>query len=60
MISVMKADGCKSLHNFNSKTTYSAGLGRNLELSAKAAGLTFTGDDSYDVKAPNYRSLVSS
>ena len=59
MISVMKADGCTSLHNFNSKTTYSAGLGRNLELTAKKEGLKFSGDDSYDVKAPNYRSLVS-
>jgi len=59
MVSVMKAQGCTSFHNFNSKTTYSAGLGRNLGLSAKKQGLKFSGDDSYDPNAPNYRSLVS-
>ena len=59
MVSVMKADGCKSFHNFNSKTTYAAGLGRNLVISAKKQGLTNSGDDGYDPNAPNYRSLVS-
>lgn len=59
MVSVMKADGCTSFHNFNSKTTYSAGLGRNLALSAKKLGVKFSGDDGIDVNAPNYRSLVS-
>ena len=59
MVSVMKADGCKSFHNFNSKTTYSAGLGRNLVISAKQQGLKISGDDGYDPAAPNYRSLVS-
>jgi len=59
MVSAMKADGCKSFHNFNSKTTYSAGLGRNLAISAKKQGVMFSGDDGIDVNAPNYRSLVS-
>jgi branched-chain amino acid transport system substrate-binding protein len=59
MITAMKEDGCKSFHIFNSKTTYSAGLGRNLELQAKDAGLTVEGNDGIDIKAPNYRSLVA-
>lgn len=49
---------CKSAHLFNSKTTYSAGLNRNIALSAKEKGLEITGDDGIDIKAPNYRSLV--
>jgi branched-chain amino acid transport system substrate-binding protein len=59
LVNAMKADGCKAFHIFNSKTTYSAGLGRNLEIEAKKAGLQVEGNDGIDVKAPNYRSLVA-
>jgi branched-chain amino acid transport system substrate-binding protein len=54
-----KDAGCKSVHIWNSKTTYSAGLARNLEMSAKEAGLTVDGNDGIDPKAPNYRSLAA-
>ena len=59
LVKQMQADGCKSFHIFNSKTTYSAGLARNLILGAKTAGLKVEGNDGIDVKAPNYRSLVA-
>jgi branched-chain amino acid transport system substrate-binding protein len=59
LVTTMKADGCKAIINYNSKTTYSAGLGRNIELEAKKQGVTFLGDKGVDIKAPNYRSLLS-
>jgi branched-chain amino acid transport system substrate-binding protein len=59
MVKTMKDDGCTSFANYNSKTTYSAGLGRNLVLEAKKQGLKSLGDNGVDIKAPNYRSLLS-
>jgi branched-chain amino acid transport system substrate-binding protein len=59
MVKTMKDDGCTSFANYNSKTTYSAGLGRNLVLEAKKQGLKNLGDNGVDIKAPNYRSLLS-
>ena len=59
MVTVMKEDGCTSFINYNSKTTYSAGLGRNLALEAKKQGLRNIGDEGVDIKAPNYRSLLA-
>ena len=59
MVKAMKDDGCKSFYNYNSKTTYSAGLGRNLVLEAKKQGVENLGDKGVDIKAPNYRSLLS-
>ena len=59
MVKTMKEDGCKSFANYNSKTTYSAGLGRNLVIEAKKQGLRNLGDKGVDIKAPNYRSLLS-
>src|SRR3712207_1690993 len=54
-----KGAGCKSIRIWNSKTTYSAGLARNLEMSAKEQGLQVEGNDGIDPKAPNYRSLAA-
>jgi len=59
LVTTMKEDGCKSLHIFNDKTTYGAGLARNIELAAKAQGLTVEGNDGTDKNAPNYRSLAA-
>lgn len=59
LATTMKEDGCKSVHIFNDKTTYGAGLGRNVEAAAKAQGLTVEGNDGTDRNAPNYRSLAS-
>jgi len=51
--------GCKSVHIWNSKTTYSAGLARNLTQSAEKLGLEVQGNDGVDPKAANYRSLAA-
>jgi branched-chain amino acid transport system substrate-binding protein len=53
-----KDAGCKSVHIWNSKTTYSAGLARNVEASANKVGVKVEGNDGIDPKAPNYRSLA--
>jgi branched-chain amino acid transport system substrate-binding protein len=55
----MKEDGCKSVHIFNDKTTYGAGLARNIELAAKNQGVKVGGNDGTDKNAPNYRSLAA-
>jgi branched-chain amino acid transport system substrate-binding protein len=54
-----KDDGCKSIRIWNSQTTYSAGLARNVQMSAEKLGLTVEGNDGIDPKAPNYRSLAA-
>jgi branched-chain amino acid transport system substrate-binding protein len=59
LVTVMKEDGCKSVHIFNDKTTYGAGLGRNIELAAEAQGLKVEGNDGTDRNSPNYRSLAA-
>jgi branched-chain amino acid transport system substrate-binding protein len=59
LVTVMKEDGCKSVHIFNDKTTYGAGLGRNIELAAEDQGLKVEGNDGTDRNAPNYRSLAA-
>jgi branched-chain amino acid transport system substrate-binding protein len=53
IITTMKEDGCQSVHIFNDKTTYGAGLARNIELAAKEQGLTVEGNDGTDKNAPN-------
>ena len=58
LATTMQEDGCKTVHIFNDKTTYGAGLGRNVELAAKELGLEVTGNDGTDKNAPNYRSLA--
>jgi branched-chain amino acid transport system substrate-binding protein len=59
LVTIMKEDGCQSFHMFNDKTTYGAGLARNIELSAEEQGLELTGNDGTDRNAPNYRSLAA-
>jgi branched-chain amino acid transport system substrate-binding protein len=59
LVTTMKEDGCKSVHIFNDKTTYGAGLGRNIELAAEAQNLKVEGNDGTDRNAPNYRSLAA-
>ena len=59
LVTTMKEDGCKSVHIFNDKTTYGAGLGRNIELAAEDQGLKVEGNEGTDRNAPNYRSLAA-
>jgi branched-chain amino acid transport system substrate-binding protein len=59
LVTVMKQDGCTKVAMTNDKEVYGAGLARNIELSAKAQGLTIASNDAIDKNAPNYRSLAS-
>ncbi len=59
LATTMKEDGCKSVHIFNDKTTYGAGLGKNVAASAKEQGITVEGNDGTDKNSPNYRSLAA-
>lgn len=59
LAATMKEDGCKSVHIFNDKTTYGAGLAKNVESAAKEQGITVEGNDGTDKNAPNYRSLAA-
>ncbi len=59
LVTIMKEDGCQSVYIFNDKTTYGAGLARNIELSAEQQGLKVDGNDGTDRNAPNYRSLAA-
>ena len=59
LVTTMKEDGCKTAYIFNDKTTYGAGLGRNIELSAKDQGLKINGNDGTDKNAANYRSQAA-
>jgi len=59
LATTMKEDGCKSVHIFNDKTTYGAGLGRNVEAAAKKQGIAVEGNDGTDRNAANYRSLAT-
>jgi len=59
LVTVMKQDGCTKVAMTNDKEVYGAGLARNVELSAKAQGLTLVSNDAIDKNAPNYRSLAA-
>jgi branched-chain amino acid transport system substrate-binding protein len=59
LVSAAKAAGCKSATVWNSKTTYSAGLARNVQMTGPKEGLTIDSNDGIDPKAANYRSLAA-
>ncbi len=59
LATVMKEDGCKSVNIFNDKTTYGAGLARNIEMSAEDQGIKVDGNDGTDKSSANYRSLAA-
>ena len=59
LVSAAKEAGCTSARVWNSKTTYSAGLARNVVMVGPKAGLKIEGNDGIDPKAANYRSLAA-
>jgi branched-chain amino acid transport system substrate-binding protein len=59
LVSAAKQAGCKSARVWNSKTTYSAGLARNVQMVGPKDGLKIEGNDGIDPKASNYRSLAA-
>jgi branched-chain amino acid transport system substrate-binding protein len=59
LVSAAKEAGCTSVRVWNSKTTYSAGLARNVVMVAPKEGVKVEGNDGIDPKAANYRSLAA-
>jgi branched-chain amino acid transport system substrate-binding protein len=59
LVSAAKEAGCASITVWNSKTTYSAGLARNVAMVAPKAGVKVDSNDGIDPKAANYRSLAA-
>lgn len=55
----MKGEGVKSVYVLDDKEVYGQGVAANTEGSAKKAGITIAGTDSWDGKAANYRALAS-
>src|SRR3954471_4413081 len=58
LATVMKEDGCTKAQLTNDKEVYDAGLAKNIELAAKAQGLTLISNEAIDKNAANYRSLA--
>ena len=58
LATVAKNASCSSVHIFNSKTTYSKGLARNIETVAPRIGLMIEANTSYNHRARSYRSLA--
>jgi len=58
LVALMKQEGCTKVFGTNDKEVYGAGLGRNVQLAAKTAGLTMLADEGIDRTAANYRSLA--
>ncbi len=56
----MQQDGCKTAFIVNDKEVYGNGLANVAEEQLKEAGVEVAGNEGYDPKAPNYRSLASS
>ncbi len=59
LVSVMKEEGCKTVTLWNDKSTYGAGLARNIKQSAEEAQLTIENEQGTDKNSPNYRSIAS-
>jgi branched-chain amino acid transport system substrate-binding protein len=59
LATVMKADGCKKPYILNDKEVYGQGLATNTSNSLKSGGIPPLGNDGWDPKAANYRSVAS-
>jgi branched-chain amino acid transport system substrate-binding protein len=58
LATLMKQDGCTKVQLTNDKEVYGAGLGKNVELAAKAVSLPIVSNEAIDKNAANYRSLA--
>jgi branched-chain amino acid transport system substrate-binding protein len=56
---VMKSDGCQKPYILNDKEVYGQGLATNTSNSLKTDGIAPLGNDGWDPKAANYRSVAS-
>jgi branched-chain amino acid transport system substrate-binding protein len=55
----MKEDGCTNVYIVNDKEVYGQGLAKVVQADAPKQGIKVLGNDGYDPKAPNYRSLAA-
>ena len=58
-VTAMKDDGCKKIYIVNDKEVYGQGLATVVQQQAPKQGMQVVGNDGYDPKASNYRSLAS-
>jgi branched-chain amino acid transport system substrate-binding protein len=59
LATAMQEDGCKTVDIWNDKTTYGAGLARNVEASVKKLGMQVGTKSGTDRNSPNYKSQAS-
>jgi len=59
VVTAMKEDGCSNVYIVNDKEVYGQGLAKVVEGVAPKQGIKVLGNDGYDPKASNYRSLAS-
>jgi branched-chain amino acid transport system substrate-binding protein len=59
LATVMKQEGCTKPYILNDKEVYGQGLATNTVASLKTAGIPSLGNDGWDPKAANYRSVAS-
>ncbi len=55
----LKKDGCTTVDIWNDKSTYGAGVAKNVELSAKAQGVAIGNKQGTDKGSANYRSAAA-
>jgi branched-chain amino acid transport system substrate-binding protein len=56
---IMKGAGCTAVDVWNDKTTYGAGVARNVELALKKQGIKVANKQGTDRNSPNYRSQAT-
>jgi branched-chain amino acid transport system substrate-binding protein len=57
-VTIWKENGCKKVFIVNDKEVYGEGLAAAAESAAKEQGVEIAGNEGYDPKAGNYRSLA--
>jgi branched-chain amino acid transport system substrate-binding protein len=58
-VALQKSEGCKKVFILDDQEVYGQGLANNAKLAAGKSGLAVAGEQGYDPKAANYRSLAS-
>jgi branched-chain amino acid transport system substrate-binding protein len=58
-VTYQKSEGCKKVYILNDKEVYGKGIADQVEKLGKAQGLAIAGNDGYDTKAANFRTLAA-
>ena len=59
-VALQKSERCTKTYVVNDREMYGVGLAKNFQLAAPSQGLSVAGNQGYDPKAANYRSLAAS